>query len=260
MTQQTPSLCLALGGGAARGIAHIGILQRLEDVGVTINAIAATSAGALIGALYAAGVSPYAMTDFALSLKWLNLFFPAPTLSGLVSTGGLVKLLRKYCPVSRFEELRIPLAVMVTEFETGSSVALTEGDLLTAVQASCSIPILCRPVKLNGRYYMDGGVVAELPVKAAKMMGKTYVVACDVHHNTTSLKRPRHLLAIGMHLGRIVAQTNANAVKPEADLVISVDVSGIALTDLHKGKELIQRGRDATDRILPELQKLMRST
>lgn len=253
MADHTKTFGLALSGGAARGLAHIGILARLEEAGLRPDYIAASSAGAIVGALYASGVSPHEMQDVALSLKWTDLFRPWPTFSSLLSSRGLARVLLKHCRVTRIEELPIPLAVVATDFETGDSVAFTSGDLIPAVQASASIPIVLPPVRIDDRYYMDGGVAQEMPVHAVRALGADIVVACDVHHNAAKLKRPTHFLALAIHLGRMIATLNTVAVKPDADLVIEVDAHDIGLTELHKAGELIRRGRQAAEIILPEL-------
>lgn len=259
MLQTRHTIGMALGGGAARGIAHIGVLYGLEEAGITLDYLAGTSAGALMGAIYASGIGFQEFQGFVLNLKWTDLFRPCPTRSSLMSSKRLVKLLRKHCPVSRFEDLQVSFAAMVTDFETGESVAITKGELFPALQASCSIPILFPPVCLNGRYYMDGGIAAELPVHAVRAMGADIVLACDVHHNADMLSKPGHFINMGMHLGRLIAKHNADAVRQYADMVIDVDARGIRLTDLHKAQELIQRGRRAAEVTLPELRKLIQN-
>jgi NTE family protein len=256
MIQQRPTIGFALGGGAARGIAHVGILQRLKETGIPIDYLAGTSAGALVGALYASDVSLRDIEQFALDLKWTDLFWPRPTSGSLLGSQRLIKLLQKLCPVSRIEDLHIPFAVVVTDFETGENISITQGELFPAVQASSSIPILCPPVRLNGRYYMDGGVSEEVPVRAVKKLGAAIAVACDVHHHADMLKKPANFISMAMHLGRMIAKKNAEYDKTFADLAINVDARGISLTDLQKSRELIQRGRQAVDAILPELQRL----
>lgn len=256
MALQRPTFGFALGGGAARGIAHIGILQRLEEADIPVDYLAGTSAGALVGVLYAAGISLVEIEQFALDLKWTDLFWPRPTPGSLVGSQRLVKLLQTHCPISCFEDLPIPFAVVVTDFETGENISITQGELFPAVQASSSIPILCPPVRLNGRYYMDGGVSEEVPVRAVKKLGADIAVACDTHHNSDMLSKPGNFISMSFHLGRMIAKKNAEYDKTFADLAINVDARGIGLTDLHKSRELIQRGRQAADAALPALQRL----
>ncbi len=257
MMHEKLTIGLALGAGAARGIAHIGILQKLETAGIPIDYLAGSSTGALIGALYASGVSSQELREFALKIKWNDIVSPHLTLRSLVSGKKLVKLLQKHCRVDRFEDLQIPLSVVVTDFDTGESVSITEGELFPAVLASCSIPLLFPPVSLNGRKYIDGGFTSMIPVEAARQMGADIAIACDVHYNAKPIgKAGKNFFAILFRLMMLVLRNNSQESKNHADVVINVNASGIGLTDLHKGKELIQRGIQATDAILPELQKL----
>ena len=257
MTHKKLTIGLALGAGAARGIAHIGILQRLETAGIPIDYIAGSSTGALIGALYASGVSSQELQEFALNITWSDLIAPHPTLKSLVSGKRLVKLLQKHIRIDRFEDLQIPLAVIVSDFETGQSVPITEGELFPAILASCSIPLLFPPVYLKGRKYIDGGFAAMIPVETVREMGVDIVIACDVHYNAQQIgKAGRHFFSILFRLMMLVLRNNARESKNRADLAIHVNASGIGLTHLSKGKELIQRGIQATEAILPELQKL----
>jgi NTE family protein len=255
MSHEQITVGLALGGGAARGIAHIGILQELEHVGIRIDCLAGTSAGAVVGALYASGVTTQELKEFARALKWRDIFAPHVSLKGLVSSKPLVKLLQTYCRATRFEDLQIPFTVVASDFETGESVAMTKGDLFPAVQASCSIPLLCPPVTLNGRYYIDGGFAAEVPVKAVRDMGADVVIACDVNYQANLLTKPSNVVITLIHFMRLVAKRNAEEAKKQADIIMNVDMKGINLTDLRKGEESIQRGRRAVETHFSELRK-----
>ena len=257
MSHKKLTVGLALGGGSARGLAHIGILQALENTGIAIDYLAGTSAGALVGAIYASGASSQEMYDFARHIKWHDFFAPSLTFKSLVSSQRLVKFLQKHCRANRFEDLQIPFAVVASDFATGQSVALTKGELFPAVQASCSIPLLCGPVPLNGRYYIDGGFAAEVPVAPVRELGADIVIACDVNYKAKLLTKPGNFITILIHLMRLIAKRSAEEAKAQADLVINVDIRGIGLTDFHKGKELVARGRQATEAVLPELQELL---
>lgn len=257
MAHKTGTIGLALGAGAARGIAHIGILQRLEAAGIPIDYLAGSSTGALIGALYASGVSLQELQEFVLKTKWRELVTPHLTLKSLVSGQRLVKLLQKHCRVDRFEDLQIPLSVVVSDFETGQRVPIREVELFPAILASCSIPLLFPPVYLNGRRYIDGGFTTMIPVEAVKQMGSDIVIACDVHYNAKQIGQAgRNFFSILFRLMMLGLRNNARESKKRADLVIHVNASGIGLTDLQKSRELIQRGIQATEAVFPELQKL----
>ena len=158
---QHPTIGLALGGGAIRGIAHIGILQEFERAGIPVDYIAGTSAGAIVGALYTSGLSPREMIEQCRQLTWKDVFVPHPTLRSMLSGKPIVKLLAKYCQATQFEELKLPFAAVVSDLITGEAIPVTTGSLFPAVQASCSIPLLFPPVKLSGRYYIDAVIQQE---------------------------------------------------------------------------------------------------
>lgn len=251
-----PTIGLALGGGAIRGIAHIGILQEFERAGVLVDYLAGTSAGAIVGALYASGVSPNDMAKQCRELTWKELFVPHPTLRSVLSGAPIVKLLAKHCQVTRFEELRVPLAVVVSDLHTGECTPITQGLLFSAVLASCSIPLLFPPVKIQEGYYMDGGFSAIIPVEAVRGMGAEIVIACDVNSNALpTIARPGHFLSLLMHLMILVARKNIEEAKRQADLSINVDVNGISLIALNKVEALLERGRRAAADLLPELRE-----
>lgn len=255
---QFPTIGLALGGGAIRGIAHIGILQEFERVGIAIDYLAGTSAGAIVGALYASGVSTQTMIEECRQLSWKDLFAPRPTLRSLLSGAPIVRLLAKHCQAAQFEDLYLPLAVVASDLHTGECTPITQGPLFPAVQASCSIPLLLPPVKIQGRYYMDGGFSSIIPVETVRRMGADLVIACDVNYNAIpTIARPGHFLSLLMHLMILAARKNIQAAKRQADLTINVDVNGISLIALDKIEELLERGRQAAAELLPELQRKM---
>ena len=255
MASSKSTIGLALGGGAARGLAHIGILQAFEQAGVTIDYLAGTSAGALAGAIYASGVSLPEMHAAALRMTWRDLFVPRLTFKSVISNQRVLTYLAKHCRVSRFEDLRLPFAVVASDLATGQNVTLTTGALFPAVQASCSIPLLCAPVRLNGRNYIDGGFAAQIPVAAARTLGADLVIACDVNHNVDLPTNPGNFITTLIHLMGLISRRSADEARAQADLVITVDIRGISLTDFHKGAELVARGRAAAENILPALRK-----
>lgn len=246
---------LALSGGGARGFAHIGVLQELKRAGVAIDYIAGTSSGALVGALYASGVNPENMTEYAPNITWRDLVIPHPTRRSIISGERIITFLEKYCQARRFENLEIPLSVVVSDLETGASVSITTGDLFPAILASCSIPLVFPPVTLNGREYIDGGFAALIPVKAVREMGADLVIACDVNYNSLSDLNAGNFISMLVKLMVLVAHKSIEEAKLQADVVINVDARGIGLAALGKVEELLQRGRQAAREMLPEIRK-----
>jgi len=156
---------LVLSGGGARGFAHLGLIQALNDAGIYPDVISGTSAGALAGVLYADGHTPKEIQKIMNSGSRLDFMRPALPREGLLQIGGVIKILKNYLRAKTFEELKIPLYVSATDLNNGKAVYFSTGDLLNPVIASASIPVLFRPVMINNVCYVDGGVLDNLPVK-----------------------------------------------------------------------------------------------
>jgi NTE family protein len=156
---------LVLSGGGARGIAHLGILKALNELGVKVDCISGTSAGALVGVLYAQGLNPDKIFDLLKGISFLNSVRPAWRLTGFFNMDGIQELLKKNLKVETFRELPLPLTVAATDIRKGKIQYFSEGELIPAIVASCSIPAIFNPVSFNGNLYVDGGLVDNLPVK-----------------------------------------------------------------------------------------------
>ncbi len=178
-TVASPRLGLALGGGAARGLAHIGVLKVLEAEAVPVFGIAGTSIGAFIGALYAAGVPIRRMEAVARELDWrklARLLNPTIPTSGLVDSRKLVDFMAQLLPVHSFEALRLPLAVTATDIETGEPLVIRQGDLLEALRAALAFPGIFAPARFGGRFLVDGGLCNPVPVDAVRHLGADRVI------------------------------------------------------------------------------------
>ncbi len=156
---------LVLSGGGARGIAHLGVLKALDEFGVSVQCISGTSVGAILGALYANGLSPDGILDIIVKTSFLKAIRPAWTIKGLLSTNSLHTLLLKYIPHNRFESLSIPLTVAATDISKGKSVYFSTGELIPALVASSCVPGVFNPYKFNGSVYIDGGILDNLPAR-----------------------------------------------------------------------------------------------
>jgi NTE family protein len=253
-----PGVGLALSGGAARGIAHAGVLEVLAGAGIPVLAVAGTSAGAVVGALFASGVAPVEIGRLGLETRWSDLFLARLPHAGLVSGGGLEQFLDRVIPARTFAELRLPFAAVATDLETGQRVDITSGPLARAVRASCSLPVLLDPVAAGGVLLVDGGVSSQIPVRAVReTLGVAPVVAVDV--NVGGLERPRleSAVDVGIHLAMLWTARTAVEELAEADAIIGVDARGIALHDLTRGEELLRRGREAAHKALPAIRALV---
>ncbi len=156
---------LVLSGGGARGVAHVGVLKALDELGVEIDCISGTSAGALVGALYAHGLKPDAILELIKRVGFFKSVRPAWALTGIFNMDGLKELLQKNIPGNSFQRLSIPLTVAATDIRKGKIQYFSEGELIPAILASCSIPAIFNPVNFNSNLYVDGGLMDNLPVK-----------------------------------------------------------------------------------------------
>lgn len=164
MTDGKYNIGFVLSGGGARGFAHLGLIQALNDVGIFPDVISGTSAGAVIGALYADGFTPNEILNFLNTGSRLDFMRPVLPREGLLQINGIIKILKSNLRAKTFEELKIPLFVSATDLNNGKPVYFSKGNLLNPVIASASIPVLFQPVKINGISYVDGGVLDNLPV------------------------------------------------------------------------------------------------
>lgn len=250
---------LALSGGATRGIAHIAVLEVLERENVPIRAIAGTSAGSMIGALYAAGMPPSEIKRIALQTNWKSILkFTIPKM-GLISSDGIRRFMETILPVNKFSALTIPFAAVATDLLTGDKVSITTGSIAKAVQASCSLPIIFTPTEINKKLLVDGGIASQIPVKTVREeLGVKQVIAVNVNHKARELTQYDNIVKIAAHLSALWASRNAREEEKLADVVIQVSAKGIALYDLSRSHELLRRGKKATEEQLPSIRSLLR--
>ena len=178
-TPPRPRLGLALGSGAARGLAHIGVLKVLEEAGITIDIIAGTSMGAFIGAMYAAGVPVIQMEKAALEIDWLRmarLLDPVLPTSGLTDGKKLVSFMAALLPARDFKDLQQSLAITATDINTGESIIIKQGDLLEALRASLAFPGIFSPVRFGKRFLVDGGLCKPIPTDVARSLGAEKII------------------------------------------------------------------------------------
>jgi len=251
-----PKLGLALGGGFARGIAHVGVLRVLQQENINVDCIAGTSVGGLIAALYAAGTPLDAMIKRARTTTFND--FGKWTLSwlGLASNVRLEEYLKQSTPISDFEEAKIPLAISATDLGTGEAVYFTTGELGPALRASCAYPGLFRPVEHQGRLLVDGFLAATVPVEAARQLGADVVVAVFLDSSPPD-QRPGNMLDV---IGRSFAimQRHANrGWRLQADVVIEPDVAQFSWDDFKRTPELLAAGEAATRAALPHIRQAL---
>jgi NTE family protein len=257
--QSVAGIGLALGGGFARGMAHIGVLKVLEEENIPISFIAGTSVGALIGAAYCSGVSTAELEDIATRVRFKH--FARWTLSryGFASNQRMIGFLNSILKVKSFEELQIPLAVTATDFSTGEGVVFHSGPLVDPVRASCAYPGMFLPVKIRGRLLVDGMLAHAVPVIPLREMGAKRVLAVHLKANWVNGEGPRHLFDVIGQCFAIAQEMNSNVWKQAADLVIEPDVSEFKYDAFEHSATLIRAGEAVTRAALPEIQKWLQT-
>jgi NTE family protein len=194
-----PKIGLALGSGAARGLTHIGALKAIEECGIKIDYISGCSIGALIGGAYAKGMSVSEIEDFALQTNWKlmsKVFLPTFSLSSLINDSYIVEILNSIIGKTTFEELKIPFSAITTNIHTGKMVVLEKGNLLNAIRASISIPILLSPVTIGKHKLVDGGLVNPTPVDIVKKKKMDKVIAVNLRQFSSYGMFPNKIPAI----------------------------------------------------------------
>ncbi len=247
-----PRIGLALGGGAARGFAHIGVIQVLEAAGIQPDLVVGTSAGSLVAALYASGKNGAELETLALTMDEgaiTDWSFPS---RGVIRGEALARFVRQHTGNLPIERLARPLGVVATDLDTGAGVLFQRGDTGTAVRASSSVPAVFQPVTIGGREYVDGGLVSPVPVRYARQMGAELVLAVDISSppegNATSdvMKLLLQTFAI---MGRSINQFELR----QADLVVRPGMTGLSSADFTSRVRAIRAGREAATALLPEL-------
>ncbi len=254
-----PAIGVALGGGFARGIAHIGVLKVLEEEGIPVRMVAGTSVGALIGACYCSGLSLAEMQDVAHSVRFTT--FARWTLSrfGFASNDRMISFLTRTLKCKTFEELRIPLGVTATDFNTGEGVVFHSGSIVDPVRASCAYPGMFLPVEIRGRYLIDGMLSHPVPTRPLREMGADRVLAIHLKGTWAAGGPPRHLFDVIGQSFAIAQDAMSSLWRGSADLVVEPDVAGFGYDDFKRADDLIHSGEVAMRKALPEVRKWMES-
>jgi NTE family protein len=255
VTSQTPAIGVALGGGFARGIAHIGVLKGLEEEGIPVRAVTGTSVGALIGAVYCSGLSPAELEEVAYSCRFTTFARWTVSRYGFASNDRMVTFLDRVLKVKTFEELKIPLGVTATDFNTGDGVVFHSGSIIDPVRASCAYPGMFLPVEIRGRYLVDGMLSHPVPTRPLREMGADRVIAVHLKGTWASAGPPRHLFDVIGQSFAIAQDSMSSLWRGAADLVIEPDVAGFGYDDFKRAKDLMQVGEAAMRKALPEVRK-----
>ncbi len=246
---------LALGGGAARGIAHIGVLKVLKENDIPVHIIAGTSSGALFGALYAGGVSIEEMVRESTRTGWSRLVRLILSRRGAVSAEAMEKLVYESLGYREFSRLNIPLYVIATDIKTGEQVILKDGDLALAIHASSAVPGVFAPIEIDGQLLVDGMVVNNVPANLLKALGADFVIAVDVIPRCILGKNPENFVEVAERSIDIGLKIQARLTLRNADVVIEPVTENIGPFELSKSKLLIEMGERAAREAIESIKK-----
>ncbi len=249
-------VALVLGGGGARGLAHLGAIRELEAAGIRPDLIVGCSAGAIIGAFYADDPELTHIENLLLSLRKADLLDTNIFRSrfGVVRGKMLRKFMKRHLHAKTFSELKIPLIVIATDLFTGEVVELSQQKIPIAVRASCAFPGIFQPVLLHNRYLVDGGASAPIPVDIARKYGAEVVIAIDVSEKLSEVK-PSHLLGIVRRGLEISYQKFVDQSIAKADIAIKMDFQDVGIFADHMNQELYEHGRTKMLCVIPEIQE-----
>jgi len=248
---------LALGGGFARGFAHLGVLQVLEQNSIPISHIAGTSVGSILGAAYASGAPLARIIEICRSLRFRDIARWRVSRLGLASNQRLGNLIERVFELRRFEELPIPLAVVATDLTSSEAVVFTHGNLVDAIRASCAFPGLFEPVKIGTRCLADGGLVAPVPTRAARDLGAAPVIGVSVGIQDGYCGAPTNIFQVVSRAVHAAQEHQLEVWERHADLVLRPDVHSLPWDDFDRADEAIAAGAAAALHALPRIEKLL---
>ncbi|MGB6899556.1 MAG: patatin-like phospholipase family protein [Candidatus Acidiferrum sp.] len=250
-SKERPRVGLALSGGFARGIAHIGVLRILREAGIPVDMIAGTSVGALIGAAYCAGTPLDEMERIGATTSFADFGRWTPSWLGLATNQRLEKFLAQFTPLKTFEEMSTPLAIAATDISAGVSVYYTRGPVGLPLRASCAYPGLFVPIQYEGRTLVDGFLTAPVPLEGALLLGADIVIA--VYLEAGNLEQPRTFTDILSRSFTIIQRHTDLTWRQQADVIIEPDVTPFVWDDFTKTPQMVAAGAAAALAALPQI-------
>lgn len=249
---------LALGGGAARGFAHIGVIQVLEEAGIHPSLVVGTSAGSLVAAIYASGKTGTQLQKVAETMEEATFTdWTLPIFSrGMLRGEALARYVSVQVNGRLIENMPLLLGIVATDLNSGQGVLFQRGDTATAVRASSAVPALFQPVKIAGHEYVDGGLVSPVPVRYARQMGAELIIAVDIS-SAPEANAASDTLQILMQTFSIMSKSINNYELREADVVVRPALTGVGSSDFGARRRAIQAGRLAMQALLPQLRMAM---
>src|SRR5437763_10994733 len=254
--RERPRVGLALAGGFARGIAHLGVLRALREAGIPIDCVAGTSVGALIAVGYCAGASLEQMARVGTSTSFTDFGRWTPSWLGLATNQRMEKYIERFTHVKTFEELQTPLAIATTDITAGVSVYYSHGPVAPPLRASCAYPGLFVPIQFEGRTLVDGFLTAPVPVEGVLLLGADVVIA--VYLEAGNSEQPRTFTDVLSRSFNIIPRPGDLACGTRAALILEPDVKRVGWDDFSKTPDMVAAGEAAALAALPEIRALLR--
>jgi len=254
--RERPRVGLALAGGFARGIAHLGVLRVLREAEIPIDCVAGTSVGALIAIGYCAGASLEDMVNVGQTTSFTDFGRWTPSWLGLATNQRMEKYLARFTPAKTFEELRTPLAIATTDINAGVSVYYSHGPIAPPLRASCAYPGLFVPIQFEGRTLVDGFLTAPVPVEGALLLGADVVIA--VYLEAGTVEQPRTFTDVLSRAFNIVQKHSDLTWRTQADVIIEPDVKSFVWDDFSRTPEMVAAGEAAALAALPQIRAALR--
>lgn len=254
--REKSTIGLALGSGAARGMAHIGVLEALEENGIEVDMIAGCSAGALIGGLYLCGISPRMIADIALEMdmkSWIDITVPR---RGFVKGKKIEEIVKLLARNRNIEELEKPFVAVATDLKTAERYLFKQGPICKAIRASISVPGVFEPVKIGDMSLVDGAVIDRVPASIVKEMGADFVIAVDVGFGNPQ-GRVNHIFDVILQSIDIMSRQISKSSVIQSDVLITPSLSHIGGTKFHLVEECAKAGYNATMEKMDEIKKLL---
>jgi NTE family protein len=257
MPQKQKKISLVLGAGSARGLAHIGVIQVLEENNVPIDCIVGSSMGAMVGGVYACGVD-MKMLGRMLQHMDMNILFDLkiPRI-GFIAGNKISDFLNLLTKKKRFEDLELPLAMVATDLISGQEVVMREGSIAEAIRASISIPGVFCPVKREGMVLVDGAVLNRLPVETAHNLGASSIVAVDVSFSESKQVIVNNAMDVIMTSLDLMQKQQFDLIYDKADILIQPEVGNFSPRDFNRVGDLIALGRKAAEDKIEEIKKAL---
>jgi NTE family protein len=252
--KRPPRIGLVLGGGAARGFAHVGVIQVLEEAGIRPDMVVGTSAGSLVAAFYASGKTGAQLQHIAESMEEATFAdWTLPIFSrGILRGEALARYVSLQVNGRLIENMTMPLGIVATDLNNGLGMLFQRGDTATAVRASSAVPALFQPVRISGRDYVDGGLVSPVPVRYARQMGAELIVAVDIS-SAPEANAAGDSLQILLQTFSIMGKSINNLELRDADVIVRPELNAIGSSDFASRQRSIEAGRTAMARLLPQL-------